>query len=329
VCQGLPCGEEGLGLKDAWALRELGLSTDFYAAYSVAVESAVAVVFWAVGAVIFWRNSQDKMALFSALVLVTYGIYVVPSVDALAATSPVWRFPSQLLQAIGVWSSLVTLFVFPTWRFVPSWTRWLVAGWTILTLAWLLFPHVPFNPSDPYAMSSGWRLMIVAWYLAGVCAQIYRYLRASGPVERQQTKWVVYGITVAVLGWITYTQAPDILPVLGRPGMTRVLFQLVGGPIFACTLLLIPFSLLVAILRYRLFDIDVVVNRTLVYGSLTAVLVLVYLGSVVSLQGALRALTGQESQLAVVVSTLAVAAIFSPLRQRIQAFVDRRFYRRK
>jgi hypothetical protein len=153
------------------------------------------VVFGAVGAVIFWRNSQDKMAVFSAFILVTYGMYVVPSVDALAAASPVWRLPSQLLQAMGVWASLITLFVFPSWRFVPSWTPWLAAGWSILTLAWLLFPDVPFNPSDPYSMSPGWRLMIAAWYLVGVCAQIYRYARVSDPVERQQTKWVVYGIT--------------------------------------------------------------------------------------------------------------------------------------
>jgi hypothetical protein len=217
----------------------------------------------------------------------------------------------------------------PSWRFVPSWTRWLAIGWTLLTLAWLLFPDVPFNPSDPYSMASGWRLVIAAWYLVGVCAQIYRYARASGPVERQQTKQVVYGITVAVLGWTAYMQAPDILPVLERPGMTRVLYQLVGGPIFACALLLIPLSLMVAILRYRLFDIDVVVNRTLVYGSLTAVLALVYLDSVVLLQGTFLALTGQESQLAVVASTLMIAALFNPLRHRVQALVDRRFYRRK
>ncbi len=92
----------------------------------------------------------------------------------------------------------------------------------------------------------------------------------------------------------------------------------------------VPIAVGFAVLKYRLYDIDVVINRTLVYGSLTGVLALVYLGSVVMLQGLVRALTGQESTLAVVASTLAIAAVFSPLRQRrVQGFVDRRFYRRK
>jgi hypothetical protein len=91
----------------------------------------------------------------------------------------------------------------------------------------------------------------------------------------------------------------------------------------------VPVAVGIAVLRYRLYDIDLLINRALVYGSLTAMLVLVYFGVVVSLQAALRSLTGQESTLAVVASTLAIAALFSPLRRRVQAFVDRRFYRRK
>jgi hypothetical protein len=91
----------------------------------------------------------------------------------------------------------------------------------------------------------------------------------------------------------------------------------------------LPAAIGIAVLRYRLYDIDVIINRTLVYGSLTAMLVAVYVGSIVVFQAAFRSLTGQDSQLTIVASTLAIAALFNPLRRRIQAFVDRRFYRSK
>jgi hypothetical protein len=105
--------------------------------------------------------------------------------------------------------------------------------------------------------------------------------------------------------------------------------SIIGDVLFGVGLIALPVAIGIAVLRYRLYEIDLVINRTLVYGPLTAMLVLVYLGGVVLLQYVFRALTGQESQLAVVASTLAIAALFNPLRRRVQAFVDRLFYRRK
>jgi hypothetical protein len=140
-------------------------------------------------------------------------------------------------------------------------------------------------------------------------------------VERQQIKWVAYaGALAASASLPTYTvfEATDL----------RWL-ELVGHAPALVGILGVPTAVGIAILRYRLYEIDLLINRTLVYGSLTAILALVYLGGVVGLQGAFRALTGQESTLAVVASTLAIAALFNPLRRSVQAFVDRRFYRRK
>jgi hypothetical protein len=137
-----------------------------------------------------------------------------------------------------------------------------------------------------------------------------RLRRASG-VERQQLKWFVYAVALFALVF------PPSVFVLG------------DGRLIVFLLPLVPVAAGIAILRHRLFDIDVVINRTLVYASLTVLLVAAYFGGVVGLQAALRALTGQESQLAVVASTLAIAALFGPLRRRLQALVDRRFYRRK
>jgi hypothetical protein len=124
--------------------------------------------------------------------------------------------------------------------------------------------------------------------------------------------------------WFVYAAALLLLIPLSEP-----LSAIVENAVFAAVFLALPTAVGVAVLRYRLYGIDLVINRTLVYGPLTAMLVLVYLGGVVSLQYAFRALTGQGSQVAIVASTLAIAALFNPLRRRVQGFVDRRFYRRK
>jgi hypothetical protein len=149
-----------------------------------------------------------------------------------------------------------------------------------------------------------------------------RRLRASG-VERQQLKWFTYTSTLAISGTIlTYT----ISEALGAQWL-----KWAGYALMQVGLVGVPISMGIAILRYRLYDIDIIINRTLVYGSLTVLLVLVYFGGVTATQTLFRYLTGQEQQpqLAVVVSTLAIAALFTPMRRRIQSFIDRRFFRRK
>jgi hypothetical protein len=143
-------------------------------------------------------------------------------------------------------------------------------------------------------------------------------LRRSVGEERQQLKWVVYSVAL-----LAFAVPSTILVIIVVQSLESV------RVFFAVLFPLIPISVGIAILRYRLYDIDRIINHTLVYGALTVMLVAVYAGSIVILQGFLRALTGQESQLAIVASTLAVAALFAPLRRRIQSFIDRRFYRRK
>ena len=160
-------------------------------------------------------------------------------------------------------------------------------------------------------------LMLVAG-LAAVISLFVRFRRARGE-ERQQIKWFTSAAALTLV---------VVFLVEGIPEGNRLFEAItaVGAVLVAPT---IPVATGIAILRYRLYNIDVLINRTLVYGTLTAMLAAVYFGGVVTLQSVLRALTGQESQLAVVVSTLAIAALFNPLRRRIQGFIDRRFYRSK
>ena len=147
-----------------------------------------------------------------------------------------------------------------------------------------------------------------------------RRLRAKG-VERQQLKWFTYTSTLAISGVILTFTISEVIDALW--------LQWVGYVVFVVGLVGMPISMGIAILRYRLYEIDILINRTLVYGALTAMLVALYFGGIVVLQRVFVALTGERSTLAVVASTLAIAALFNPLRRRVQRFVDRRFYRRK
>jgi hypothetical protein len=159
----------------------------------------------------------------------------------------------------------------------------------------------------------GFFFVLVSWLFA-VAAMITRMDQARG-AERQQLKWFVYTVTLLVVGFLAALLGFGQHSVAWNLGIAAFNF--------------LPIAAGIAILRYRLYDIDVVINRTLVYGTLTAALALVYVASIVLFQGLFRALTGGTSQLAVVASTLAIAALFVPLRRRVQAFIDRRFYRRK
>jgi hypothetical protein len=181
------------------------------------------------------------------------------------------------------------------------------------------FPQIanPYGVGGPVMGMVGAAGSIVAagCMVAAAVSLVVRLSRAGGE-QRQQIKWLAYGGTLVVCGVCAGSLTiPHSVPV----SILIISVSLLGLPVLTG----------IAILRYRLYDIDLLINRTLVYASLTAMLALVYVGGVIGVQAALRALTGQESTLAIVASTLAIAALFNPLRGRVQGFVDRRFYRRK
>jgi hypothetical protein len=224
------------------------------------------------------------------------------------------------------------LLLFPTGR-LPS-PRWRPVLWGVVvfvlffTLVLWLSPAssdlrlAPLrNPLgiDLDVMDSLLEVVFLALPLLPVvsgAAVVVRFRRSRGD-ERQQIKWFAYAVAVMVVVFASWFSLA--LAGLAFPGALMWTVPLLG----------LPVAVGVAILRYRLYDIDVIINRTLVYGSLTVTLALVYAGCVFSLQYAFQALAGQTSQLAVVASTLAIAALFGPLRRQVQSFIDRRFYRRR
>jgi len=310
------------------ALAEMGLSAGGYALYNVTLDTIFVSVFAVVAIVIFWRRSDEPIALLVATMLVVWG--PLNGLFVLAPSAAERMYPAlqmtlgSLLSYVGYMAWMLFFYLFPSGRFVPRWTRWLALGWVLFSGSWLFTPSLG-PPSWPPLLFNA--AVLVLWGSFPV-AQVYRYARVSDPLQRQQTKWVVFGVAVAVVGVLTtiFTvgAAIDLPPEEVGPKMLSMLLM-------DAFMLSIPISIGIAVLRSRLFDIDVVINRTLVYGSLTATLALVYFGGVATTQAIFRALAGQEEQpqLAIVVSTLVIAALFNPLRQRIQGFIDRRFYRSK
>jgi len=294
-----------------------------------------------VGAVIASRRNENPIGwllcasglLFGVAPLASeYAIYTLlavpgslPAGEVAAGINSLWVLAFNLFA--------LALLLFPEGRLPNIRWRWFV--YLYVTIAIVEVVSMPFLPGsleglepiqNPLGIESlpiGRRPIqaLVFSMLFIAAASLLVRLRGAGWVERQQIKWLAYAAAMASIGSILAYTIPEIISARW--------VTWVGSAILTIGVLGIPISMGIAILRYRLYDIDVVINRTLVYGLLTATLALLYFGSVTALQYLFSLLTGQGNTLAIVASTLAIAALFMPLRRRIQSFIDRRFYRRK
>jgi hypothetical protein len=304
-------------------LARLGFTIEAYSTTLVAGQAFIAVVCCILGLLIYWRRPTEWMAWLMSLILVLIGTQVPVQAYALATLYPALGFLGFITNQIGTLVNLVLIWIFPNGRFVPTWSRWTLLFTAVVGFLGTLFPNTSFAPFVvPLA------LILVG---SGLFAQVFRYARVSNPVERQQTKWVILALVIAPMIWaFSGLLLPAMIPALINTGENAAPYNLVRLTIDNFANLLIPLAIGLSILRYRLWDIDIVIRRTLIYGALTVTLALVYFGSVILLQGLFQTLTGQsQSQVVTVISTLVIAALFTPLRQRIQNDIDRRFYRKK
>jgi signal transduction histidine kinase len=309
------CDGPRLTLEGARRLEDLGLSIGFYAMYTLALEVGFAAVSFAVAAVAFWRRSDDTMVLLGALAVVVWGITFPNTTVALTEAYPASELPATLLGFLGLVAFTLFFYVFPDGRFVPRWTRWLALALISLAAPSYFFPDSPASVGDwPAVLQLPFYLI---WMGSLVAVQVYRYRSVSGPAERRQTRWVVFGFAAAIVGFLA---AISVYPFLSQPGP---LAYLAGNTGIYLSMLMIPLSMSIAILRYRLFDIDLIINRALVYGALTAcvvglyVLVVVYLGATFRTGGNL---------LFSLIATGVVAVLFAPLRERLQRGANRLMY---
>jgi hypothetical protein len=250
-------------------------------------------------------------------------------ISVLVAQFPLLDWPVRLVRF--PWAPSLALFfgVFPNGRMVPR-----AFGVVIALFAGMFFVNEVLGigdiSNDPFWNAAAW-VMWPTVLLGGVAAQVYRYLRVSTAEEKRQTRWVLFGLAlfgllfVAFLFTGAFIGAEELFPTSGA-NVARLSGLIISGVIF----LIIPLAIGMAVLRSQLFDIDIIIRRTATYAVVSALLLAVFFGSVVSLQQLFAALTGShQNELVTVLSTLGIAALFVPVRNRVQGVVDRRFNRRK
>jgi signal transduction histidine kinase len=313
VCAGAGCAPDDLTPERVAEIQALGLSVEFFAAVFLGAEVLFVAIWFAIGAAIFWRKSDDRAALFVALFLVTFSTAIfLPAAAGRAAGTLAW-WPIAVVMVVGSTCFHLFFLLFPDGRFVPAWTRALAPVLLLLHVLALLAPGAPFvRWVNPFRLAPFVTLLVI-----GVGAQIYRYRRVSGPEQRQQTRLVVFSAIGAVAA-VTGAQAvPALLQANG------VLVLLSAILITYLALLLIPLAIGVAILRYQLWDIRVLVSRTLVYGALTSCVVGIYVAVVGGLGLLFHA---RGNALISLAATGLIAVLFQPLRARLQRGVDRLVY---
>lgn len=283
------------------ALTHLHLSVAAVAVFLDAFVLAISVLYWAIGLLIFWRTSEEWMGLSFSLTCVllgTTGIYAFPVAQAPWLVQSLTNVTALILSPLGAF----IFFTFPTGRFTPRWT---VVPCVLFALT--VLPNVPFVFS-----------LLVYPFPVGV--QVYRYVRVYDAVQRQQTKWMVFGFGGSIAFFVLYTVLGIVVPGLSAPDSWYQLLNPLSWLLIWTFFLL---SMSIAILHYRLWDIDVIINRTLVYGTLSAGVVGVYVLTVVGIGTLLQA---RGSLVLSLVAVALVAVLLQPLRQWLQHAVNRLMY---
>ncbi|HEY0756777.1 MAG TPA: hypothetical protein VGD98_22690 [Ktedonobacteraceae bacterium] len=293
----------------------VGIAGGLLAAFCI----GISVVYWLLGLLIFWRKSHELIGWLVSLLLILFASTGLLGFNLPTQTLPPFQLLTEIICYGLMWPAFMVLFfTFPTGRFTPRWTLVVFVPFFVVTMASSLPITVPFVP--PFAL-------ILANLLA-VVVQIYRYARVYNFVQRQQLRWFFFGLGIMFLLVILQNIFQVLLPVAG---FAQTWYELFNGPFWLVIWTILILSMSISILRYRLWDIDIIINRALVYGFLTVLLVALYVGLILTFSALLRAVIGSPSEqpIVIVASTLIVAALFQPLRRGLQTLIDRRFYRSK
>ncbi len=298
----------------AW--RGSSLPMGVLAGYLTALTALFGLGCFVVAALIVRGKSANPMALFVSFFLVLLGSANAPNMQALIDLNSNLTLPVNLIM-LATWTSIILfLLLFPDGRFIPQWTRPLFIVWIFGLVASLAVTRDSLN--DPQSAITG--LMILGSLLAGAGIQVYRYIRISTSVQRQQTKWVIFGIVAAIVVQIGTVMLEPFFVASRRPS---AYYDVIEVTLVTLGYLAIPATIGIAILRQHLWDIDTIINRALVYGLLTASIGGVY---VLALGGIGLLIQPFSNRGASLLAAGLVAVLFQPVRERLQQGVNRLMY---
>ena len=296
-------------------LSRFGLTQTFHIVYFVVLESFVAIAFAVTGLIIAWHRPATQMTTLASVSLMLYGVTIPPPMHTLVVNVPPLPLSLRLIRAVGLSSFVIFFYLFPDGKFTPRWTKSLaiiVAVWTII---WPFYP--PLNPYNWHGILPF--ISLAALLGTGVVAQLYRYFRVSDPERKQQTKWVVFGLTASVFGDLI-THAPWEFFHL-QHGSDWYLLML-HHPFFIVSQLLVPLSIASSILHYGLWEIDFIINRTLIYGLLAAILAMILAIFQRGLEELfIKSIGAGAAPVAAGVAVLITALFFKPVYNRIDKII--------
>jgi signal transduction histidine kinase len=320
VCRLEPCPAGQLTAQSERYLAQIGLTAESLVQLTIGLDLLLAAVFTTSAIVILIRKPHEPFTIFVTVMLVTFGLATFSGgIEGIGHTIPVLRMITTTIALIGNCSIVAFLFVFPNGKFVPRWTSAILAAWIVFQLPRYYLPSsaLDLTTSNPAL----YNLIFPIGILSGVATQVYRYARISNTIEKQQTKWVIYGLTIGIGGYLI-VRAISIFNT--DPFASGLLLSINLNIISVLFILLLPLSISIAVIRFRLWEINPIINRTLVYGALSALTIAFYILAV-----GFFANYFQQSSANFVVSFLAtgmIAFLFEPLRERLQRGVNRLMY---
>ena len=310
------------------ALQQLGLSKTFYATYQVALVILLALAFGMAGLIIAWNKSDDWLALLVAFTLIGQG---ANAFDPLARMGrvPGFEVPVHFVVSMVLMGLPLSCYLFPDGKIQKRWMLYVVSlwfAWLMISVFWRSFPINIFNRGGNATLI--YLLSLLAVLSTGIYAQVHRYRTTHNPVKRQQLKWIVFGVAIGILTGIGVNLFLTFFELAKPSAGTFLIVDIVTQTLSVVAQFIVPVAVVFSILKYRLYDIELVINRSLIYGLLTVVLAAVFGILLFGLQTAYQLITHQTNPptIAVVVSTVAVSSIFQPTRKVMRRFVNHRIY---